>query len=199
MPRIKGSATSCLLCLAVLCLVTPTRAFAQSGKPVEPVQTGDGQLLRSLLDEVRQLRLAIERSNLSAYRVQIAIERMRLQQGRVDALVRDLENLRLQVSNMKMTRAQAEARVKDLEDLMNNEADTARKAPLERQYKEAKRNLDAQGKWEEQHREREAQLNFRLQEEGAKLADFNNRLDALERELQTEQYVEKPRKEKSLP
>ncbi|MEK6323714.1 MAG: hypothetical protein AABN33_18895 [Acidobacteriota bacterium] len=181
-----------LLCLAVLFFIAPARA--QTGKPFEPDQSGDGQLLRSLIDEVRQLRLAIERSNLSAYRVQIAIERMRLQQGRVDAIARDLENVRLQLSNMKMSRAQAEARVKDLEDLMNNEADTARKAPLERQYKEAKRNLDAQGKWEEQQRERETQLNIRLQEEGAKLADVNNRLDVLERELQTEQYVEKPRK-----
>jgi len=156
-------------------------------------------MLRSLLDEVRQLRIAIERSNLGAYRVQIAIERMRLQQGRVDSVARDLENVRLQLSNTKLSRAQTEARLKDLEDQMNDETETTRKAQLGRQYKEAKRNMDAQAKWDEQTRERETQLSVRLQEEQGKLSEINNRLDTLERQLEQEQYEDKPRKEKARP
>jgi chromosome segregation ATPase len=193
----KGLTRYYLLCLAVLFFIAPARA--QTGKPTEPAQPGDGQLLRALLDEVRQLRIAIERSNLGAYRVQIAIERMRLQQGRVDSVARDLENVRLQLSNMRMSRAQTEARLKDMEDKMNDETETARKAQLDRQYKEAKQNMDAQAKWEEQTRERETQLSIRLQEEQGKLSEVNNRLDTLERQLEQEQYEDKPRKEKTRP
>jgi len=196
MTLIKNLTLFCLVCLALLCFTSPIGASAQAGKPAEPEQ--DGKMLRTLLDEVRQLRLAIERSNLSSYRVQIAIERMRLQQSRVDSLMRDLDNVRLQLVNLKMSRTQAEARVKDLEDQMNDETESARKVQIERQYKDQKRNLDVQIKWEDQQRERETQLNIRLQEEQAKLTEINNRLDTLERELEVEQY-DKPRKDKGNP
>jgi predicted nucleic acid-binding Zn-ribbon protein len=197
MRLMKGLTRYSLLCLAVLFFIAPARA--QTGKPTEPTPPGDGQLLRALLDEVRQLRLAIERSNLSTFRVQIAIERMRFQQGRVDSVARDLENLRLQLSSMKVSRAQSESRLKDLEDQMTDETETTRKAQLERQYKEAKRNMDVQVKWEEQTRERETQLSVRLQEEQGKLSEINNRIDTLERQLEQEQYEDKPRKEKTRP
>ena len=47
-------------------------------------QGENAQVMQSLLSEVHQLRLAIQRSNLNTYHAQIAIERMRLQQQRVD-------------------------------------------------------------------------------------------------------------------
>ena len=199
MPRMKILIQCSLLLLTIFCFIFVATSRAQTAKPTEPAQPGDGQLLRALLDEVRQLRLAIERSNLGTFRVQVAIERMRSQQGRVDSVARDLENLRLQLSSMKMSRAQSESRLKDLEDQMTDETETARKAQLERQYKEAKRSIDAQVKWEEQTRERETQLSVRLQEEQGKLSEINNRLDTFERELEQEQYEDKPRKEKTRP
>lgn len=82
---------------------------------------------------------------------------------------------------------------------MNDETETGCKAQLERQYKEAKRNMDARAKWETQVRERETQLSNRLQDEQAKLSEINNRLDTLERELESEQYADKPRKDRTRP
>src|SRR5579863_6289449 len=54
----------------------------------------DPQTLQALLTEVHQLRLALERSSQIAPRIQIAVERLKLQQDQVARTGRELEELR---------------------------------------------------------------------------------------------------------
>ena len=72
-----------LLTLVVLglSLLTVAKAYSSSAQPVQSEQT-----MQALLGEVRQLRLVLQRGNLNTHHAQITVERMKLQQQRVDRL-----------------------------------------------------------------------------------------------------------------
>jgi hypothetical protein len=76
MSRRTGLFVISLLILAVLglSLLTAARAFTNSA--AQPAQSD--QTLQSLLSEVHQLRLVLQRANLNTYHAQITIERMKL-------------------------------------------------------------------------------------------------------------------------
>src|SRR5713101_3329534 len=69
----------------LVCLCLAARAQA----PASDVQT-----LQALLTEVHQLRIALERSTQIAPRIQIAVERLKLQQEQVARVSRQLQDLR---------------------------------------------------------------------------------------------------------
>lgn len=54
---------------------------AQERRSAESAKEDHQQVLRTLLDEVRQLRMALQRSNALNHKVQITVERLRFQQG----------------------------------------------------------------------------------------------------------------------
>src|SRR4051812_19418779 len=74
----------------VLCLSAAAQAQSQSS---------DSSIMQALLSEVHQLRLAVERANTVGPRIQLVIERMKLQREQVvrvstqlDAVRRELEH-----------------------------------------------------------------------------------------------------------
>ena len=73
-----------LLLLFSPCLI----AGAQTPPP------SDATLMQALLSEVHQLRLAIERSNTISPRIQLAVERLKLQQQTVWHISDQLEGVR---------------------------------------------------------------------------------------------------------
>jgi hypothetical protein len=175
-----------LLILAFFLLVSSTPA--QTTKKVEP--TEERNLIEVLINEVRQLRLAMERNNTTAFRAQIIVERLRVQQDLVTRLNRDLDNVRNQLSEMKAedsyfvdTLEQAEKKV--TAGLMKDD--------------ELKR-LKAQGEIFKQRqetlRERENLLLGQLQTESARLDELNKRIDLLEQNLDSTQPPDKPKREK---
>ena len=174
-----------LFCLAILCLITLGTSIIRFG--TASAQAQDGQTLQSLLSEVHQLRMALQRGNLSAYRAQIAVERMRLQQDQVLTIRRELEATRTQLLNSKHFHGEMEDRLKDMVNQVNQEPDPSRRSMLERQYRDAKRNFDTQTQWESDMHEKETQLASQQTLEQSKLAELGDRLDALERELETQQ------------
>lgn len=177
----------CLIGLAVTCFAYPINAPAQTGSrtqtAAEARPSGEEALLRALLDEVRELRLALRRMTAVTYRFQSALDRVRSQQARVDAMTREVDGVRLQLSNMRASRTQLEERAKELEERLRQEQDAKLRAALEVQLKEFRRILSLQASQEERHREREAQLTTQLQTEQFKLGEINSLLDSLEREL----------------
>ena len=89
----------CLLGLAASACFFPSAVLAQEEKPASTVPPGEEDpVLRQLLAEVRQLRLALQRMTLLSTRFQVAIERMRIQQSHVDGLDRELAGLRENIS-----------------------------------------------------------------------------------------------------
>src|SRR5437870_4872663 len=53
----------------------------------------ESQTMQTLLSEVRQLRLALERSTLIGPRIQILVERLKLQQDHITRISRQLEDI----------------------------------------------------------------------------------------------------------
>jgi TolA-binding protein len=169
-----------LLCLT-FCFIAPHSAPAQTIAGVA-AETGDSQTLRLLLIEVRQLRQLLQRANLNSYRTQVLIERLRVQQGRVDRLLGELEQLRLEALDEKMSEPNIAEFTREQENQISREPDPTRRSEMEAVYKSLKNQIAQR---EQQRRERETELTIRLQTEQARLNELNDRLDALERELET--------------
>ena len=75
----------------LLLLVVSLPTQAQQATSNDLAASDEKELLRELINEVRQLRLALQRANLNSFRAQVAIERLKTQQLRVDNASRQLE------------------------------------------------------------------------------------------------------------
>src|SRR5262249_37781338 len=146
-------------------------------------QADGGQTMQALLNEVRQLRLAIQRSNLNAYHAQVTFERVRMQQQRVDRLNEKLSEAREQIARMKMEEAQLPEYARGVESKLSQETDPAKRRELEDRQKQLKFEMERLSQIEAHQRETESQLNAQLQIEQAKLNELNDGLDALQKEL----------------
>ena len=150
-------------------------------------QTGaaaDAATLQSLLNEVRQLRLAIERTGALWPQMQIMLQRVQLQQQYVETLSRQLEQLRDQIARSANESAQLNSRVKESEIRAGQEQDARRRQQAEDEIKRLKAVIEQIAMRDRQQQDRESQLAGALQNEQAKLNDLNARLDAVERLLQ---------------
>jgi chromosome segregation ATPase len=165
--------------LVVLCLAASGAALAQTQPPPNPAPADQGQTIQALLNEVRQLRLAIERMSLSAYRAQIAVERLRLQQERVERLTQDLDAVRDQIRDEDLQ----EPLMKELIEGMETKERAGTGDEME--LKMLKAQIEQRGQRMKQLRERETQLMAQLDVERANLSDIIYRLDVLERELES--------------
>jgi hypothetical protein len=189
MLRIKAISIICLLFLATLIFTSFGGPQTATGANAKGAQGDNEQAMQALVNEVRQLRLAIQRSNLSAHHSQVVIERMRSQQQTVDRVADRLRWAREEASRYRMwmplQQAEMQNRLKLIEDdLSENLGANARRAK-ERELETAKQRLGMMGQEETRLRENESQLAAQLQIEQAKLAELNDQLDALQRELET--------------
>lgn len=76
-----------------------------------------------------------------------------------------------------------------------NETDTAKRPQLERGVQYFKSQIEELNRKEQQQHEYEAQLNTQLTLAQATLADFNERLDTLQHELETLMNADKPQQQ----
>jgi len=183
MSLVKRLALGCLLCLVTFCYVGPTRTLAQTRRSAELAPDHQDQILQQLLTEVRELRLAVQRATVNNTRFQMLIERVRVQQGHVEALSRQLEAIRTQLSDMRTAQPQMEQQIKDGEEFMEHATDLNRRAELESRIKVMKGGLERMARESDQLRDREAATNSEVQISQAKLNELNAQLDSLMGEL----------------
>ena len=174
--------TAVVALMTLGCFSEASVSNAQDRKPVEPPQE-DRQVLRALLDEMRQLRLALQRANAVNHRLQITVERLRLQQGRVDSIARSLENVRSRMSDLKSSRPQMEEQMKYVEEVLARATEQNRREQIELELKQMKARVASWSREEEQLREREAALTSELQIEQNKLNELNGQLENMIRQL----------------
>ena len=192
--RPKTSDLFCVLAalvFAVACAAGVATAQTPTSPKREPV-TDDGQVLRALLTEIRELRMTLQRVNVKAYRMQIGLERLRQQQSRVDQFARELTEVRMTVAEAVANRPRMAERLKEMEARLGQETDPALRANLDAECKDFKYNLEQLASSLEQQRARETELLRVLQEEQDKLDQINAQLDGLSRELEREQIAESP-------
>jgi chromosome segregation ATPase len=148
-----------------------------------PPAPSDSSVIQALLSEVHQLRIAIERSNTIGPRIQLAVERVKLQQQIVSRLSDQLEGVRRDLERYQADVTRLVAGIKVLESDLLQAADPAARSNVEHNLTELKPRLEQMQKFEESLHVREADLSARLQTEHATLDGLNDRLSQIERAL----------------
>ena len=163
-------------------------AGAQTNKPSPAAD--QQSLIEILIQEVRQLRLTLERNTVTVYRTQIAVERLRAQQEVVSRLSRDLDQVRQQTGPLQADLSRSTEMLEEMAKKVD--AGLADKE----HFRDMKLQVEAMRQREEMLRERESSLATQLHTENGKLTGLNQRLDMLEQVLESIQNLEPPKKEK---
>ena len=169
-----SAGTSLTLRCFLLCLI-PAISWGQ--QPSSP-----DALVQSLLAEIRQFRLALERSASLLPRMQLAMSRFQYQQQRVDRIAEELKNFRSQMTANASTRDSMAAQIKELES--EAQIDPGRRIQVEMVKKNVVSQIEMQAIREQQERVQELELSSQLQTEQAKLDDLTEQLNALDKKLQ---------------
>jgi hypothetical protein len=163
-------------------LLTILVCFAWPGLAQDTAVPFQETTLQTLLNEVRALRLALERANQIGPKIQIGLARMRFQEERVRGITRQVESAHNDVSNAQNQRSQLADNVKGLENRVNQAADPTARKQLEYDIESMKAQMEFLS-IEQQGRGREAELNVLLQNEQAKWNEINDQLVSFERAL----------------
>ena len=150
---------------------------------VSQTRDAGSNTLQTLLAEVRQLRFAIERSTLLGTRMQIALQRIQIQEGRTSRLLQELENVRKELTATQSQQVQLTERAKELDQQASNSSDPAARRQSELELKAVKAELQVFATREQQVRSREAELASQIRDEQGRLAELHDRVNQMERAL----------------
>jgi len=181
--------SSFALCLFFAATLVPCALAQQTSMPPTPqaASSPEAQLLRALLDEVRQLRVTIQRANINMRQAQVLTERLARQQSRVDSLTEEVEQTKTLIQQSQDT-SRDQDELKDLEASINETADPQQRAILIQSYNSMKRAIERQREYASQEaersRSRQQQLEIALRAEQSKLAELQEQFDALDREFE---------------
>jgi chromosome segregation ATPase len=192
MSRIKAISIICLLFMTTLVFTSFGSPQTATNNNAKTAQGENEPTMQALLNEVRQLRLAIQRANLSAYHAQLIIERMRSQRQHADRLSERLRDTRERIANGKIPQVELQQELKGIEGRLSQERDAERRQDLEEHQDMLKTRLAALAKEETRLQEVESQLTSQSQIEQARLAELDDQLDALRRELEMPPPENKP-------
>jgi peptidoglycan hydrolase CwlO-like protein len=173
----KRSPVYLLCCLIGVFVLSSPPAYAQSDASSRAAQANQEQVIKELLNEVRQLRLEVRRITSNAYRAQATMERVRLHQEQVNRLTLELTKVQTQLSDLRSRRDLMQAHIPELEQKVNVGV------MPDAELKAAKQVLEDLDKREPELVERESRLTTELNTERVNLGELNRRLDEIEREL----------------
>ena len=143
----------------------------------------DVTTIASLLAEVRQLRLALERSSMLAPKIQLTVQRLNLQDQKVARLSAQLDGIRREVDAQSASAQRAAQALAGLEQRMSSETDAARRKQVEQELAHVK-SMAAQPV-DAQLLARESEVAGALQTERAIAQELADRLTALERSIES--------------
>ncbi len=171
---------------ATVLLVFSMSAQAQEPRLKNAGTADEKQLLQELVNEVRDLRSAVQRASVNAYRGQMIIERIKIQQPRVDDILRQLEENQSELNGIKQSRIQLIARVNDLETELGvkDQENADIRTQHENDVKELKKSLEQQIERETVLNDQRTKLTDRVQVEQRRLDDLNNELLIIESDFQ---------------
>ena len=177
----RASLLCCAFVLSLIFDLAADRACAQNPKPPD-----DNPTIQSLLTEVRLLRKTLARTGLNAYRSQITVALMQTHNEHVIRLARQHEEIRNEMDRIETTIPRFIEQSKVMEEQIERETDAGKRARLEFELKDKKRDIEQYKMQLEKRRERAQQLATQLRAEQTRLAELESRLDMLEREIEIE-------------
>jgi len=157
--------------------------FGLAAQSQAQTQSPDSAVMQALLSEVHQLRLALERANTFGPRIQLLVERMKLQQDHVTRISSQLEGVRHELEKAQSDGARLAETLKNVESDVAQSTDPAERKHLGDQIRDLKSMVEQEQRLEQGARSQEADLNSRLQSEQATLDGLNDRLNQIERAL----------------
>jgi len=157
--------------------------FGVAAQSQAQTQSPDSAVIQALLSEVHQLRIALDRANTIGPRIQMAVERLKLQQESVVRMTRQLEETQRDLAKAQSSREEDLARVKNIESELSQATDLAERKRLEEALKQFQWQAEREQKFEQTFRAQEAELNSRLHSEQATLDGLSDRLNQIERAL----------------
>jgi division protein CdvB (Snf7/Vps24/ESCRT-III family) len=165
---------------AGLLLVVPMFGQQTAGNVA---RTADSVTIQLLLEEVRQMRVALERYGLILPRLQLASQRVQLQQDRLDRMSRELQELRVQMAQHASERDRLVSMVKELESEAGQSSDPSRRKEMEAISRKMTGELERQNSRMQQERTLEMDLSLRFKAEEARLQELSSQVETWEREL----------------
>jgi chromosome segregation ATPase len=169
--------------LVLISLILSATVNAQQTTPQSP----DTQILRQLVTEVRQLRLALERTNSLNSRLQITLQRIQLQQNQVNRIGGQLESLRNEIVRSEAEQGQATSNLTDLESRIEQEQNPNTQKTLQGEQKYMKALVEQKARVVQDERTREGELTSSWQAEQGKFSELQARLDSLEKLIEPPQ------------
>ncbi len=143
----------------------------------------DAATMQALLAEVRQLRLMVEKSISLGPRMQLLLQRAQFQEQRVSRVQQQLDEVRKQIATETARQNSANERLAKIEQDISAESDASRRSQLE-DMRSGLKMIAGNGP-DQQLRARESELNNALITEQAALTELNDKLDGLERQLES--------------
>jgi chromosome segregation ATPase len=171
---------SVITLLAMLLVLSALPAVAQD-KASHPDATSTA--LQELVNEVRQLRLALERSTVVNFRAQVLLQRLQLQNSRIAQATSHLEEIRGRVSHLLSEQTTLAENVRTLQERIAKDQDGVFTKGLEDQLTEEKNRLEQTTRNEAQLRGEEGVAETALQKEQAAWDDLTQQLAALDQSL----------------
>jgi chromosome segregation ATPase len=168
-----------LFCLFTLIILSSQQSYAQSEGSSRSSQVNQEQMLKVLLDEIRQLRIDLMRMSGNVYRAQMVAERFRLQQEQVNRLTLELNKVNSEIDDLRSSRPGLKERIEGLE----KKVETGLIPDTE--LKVAKAMMEGFSQREQRLLERQPQLTAELSAERGNLEALKARLDEIEREILT--------------
>jgi peptidoglycan hydrolase CwlO-like protein len=172
----KGKYIWALFCVIGLYLFAPQQGYAQSGATSAQNMPNQEQIVREILSEVRQLRAEVQRLKASAYKTQVIIERLRLQQDQVARLTREIGEVREKISETQARQVKMNGTLEETEKQV--EAGVISPSELKRLSGE----IEELKQREQRLTEQESQLSAELNAERVRLITLNKQLDELGQE-----------------
>jgi thioester reductase-like protein len=186
---LKSTLLPCfMLCLATIATSAQT-PVAQSPTSTHPqtAASPETQLLRALLEEVRQLRAILQQTTVGTLRARLLTEQVAKQQMRVDTLSEEINQLKALITQAQDT-TRGDDELQELETQIRETSDPQERARLLQSYAAFKRAIEreraALKKEAVEQQSRQMQLETTLRLEQAKLADLQGQLESLDRELE---------------
>ena len=150
----------------------------------------ESKLLTILINEVHQLRLALEQNNLLQHHSNVLLAHVRRQEDVIHETVTELRTLEKAMVDLAEPSRYDEQLddLKDIETRINRATDPEIRLDLVQEYEGMKRRLDREKQSDKEQLERKRELKpklmDKLREERDVLNDMNAQLDAFERDIE---------------
>ena len=141
----------------------------------------NNDVLAALLSEVRQLRVAIERSTLMNTRAQVLLQRLQVQESKTLQLKQESERASNEATGMRGEQARlADVMRRHEAELARSETPAARKEVLQRELEGTRQRALEMSTAETQFRAKESALASEYRAEQTRLAELQQRLNEID-------------------